>query len=214
MTKFGVSSVIYVAIIDDDKVLRDSLAVLIDGTNGFSCVGVYGDCETALRFVENDPPDVILMDIELPGMWGNEGVRCIKQLLPDVAIIMMTIHQENELIFDSLRAGACGYLIKNVEPAQLLQAIKEIHDGGAPMSMSIARKVAESFREKPPLKPLTDRQRQVLNKLCEGKSYQTIANELFIAKTTVKFHIKNIYKILQVTNKAGAVRKAIEKRLY
>jgi DNA-binding NarL/FixJ family response regulator len=206
---------IYVSIIDDDKVFRDNLAILIEGTKEFSCVGVYGDCETALKYIENDPPDVILMDIEIPGkMSGIQGVRKMKALIDDVDIIMLTVHDEPETIFESLKAGACGYLIKNIDPIELFTAIKEIHDGGAPMSMHIARMVVNSFKEKLPIKPLSDRQRQVLKKLCEGKSYQIIANELFISKTTVKFHIKNIYEILQVTNKVGAVRKAMEERLY
>jgi len=206
---------IYVSIIDDDKVFRDNLAMLIEGSKEFSCVGVYKDCETALKYIENDPPDVILMDIEIPGkMSGIQGVRKVKALIDDVAIIMLTVHDEPETIFESLKAGACGYLVKNIHPTELFTAIKEIHDGGAPMSMHIARLVVDSFKEKPPIKPLSDRQRQVIKKLCDGKSYQAIANELFISKTTVKFHIKNIYEILQVTNKAGAVRKAMEERLY
>ena len=206
---------IYVSIIDDDKVFRDNLAMLFEGSKEFSCVGVYGDCETALKYIENDPPDVILMDFEIPGkMSGIQGVRKVKALIDDVAIIMLTVHDEPETIFESLKAGACGYLVKNIHPTELFTAIKEIHDGGAPMSMHIARLVVDSFKEKPPIKPLSERQRQVIKELCNGKSYQAIANELFISKTTVKFHIKNIYEILQVTNKAGAVRKAMEERLY
>lgn len=205
---------IYVTIIEDDDELRESLAVLIDGTEGFSCVGMYRDCESAIKHIEDDLSDVILMDIELPGMSGIEGITEITGKLPDVEIIMLTIHEDNESVFESLRNGASGYLVKNIEQADLINAIKEVHEGGAPMSMPIARMVTHSFRKHPPLQPLTDRQQQVLKKLCEGKSYQAIANELFISKATVKFHIKNIYQTLHVLNKAGAVRVATKERLY
>jgi len=202
-----------VVIIEDDNELREGLRVLIEGTSNFSCVGAYADCETAIRNLEEDLPDVVLMDIELPGMSGVDGVASIKGELPDTEIIMLTIHEDNESVFDSLRNGASGYLIKNVEPAELINAIKEVYEGGSPMSMPVARMVTGSFRHKPPPYPLTRREREVLQKLCEGKSYQAIANELFIAKTTVKFHIKNIYRLLHVANKGAAVAKAKDDRI-
>lgn len=199
---------IEVSVIDDDDDFRNSLDILISGTRDLACISDYRDCETAIKKLVEDPPDVILMDVELPGISGIEGVWRIKQELPEVAIIMLTIHEDNESVFESLRNGASGYLVKNVEPAELLQAIKEVHEGGSPMSMPIARMVTRSFHKNPPLAPLSPREQEVLKKLCEGKSYQAIANDLFISKTTVKFHIKNIYHKLHVSNKAEAVGKA------
>ncbi|MFQ5708826.1 MAG: response regulator transcription factor [bacterium] len=138
---------ISVTIIEDDQVLRDSLAVLIRGTRGFSCTGTYDNWETALQNLDEDLPDVTLLDIELKGRSGIEGVAKIKEKQSDVAIVMLTIHEDNESVFHSLRNGASGYLVKNVEPADLLDAIKEVHAGGSPMSMAIARMVTNSFRK-------------------------------------------------------------------
>lgn len=202
-----------VGIIEDDDELREGLKVLIAGTSDFTCVGAYADCETAIQNLENDLPDVMLMDIELPGMSGVEGVKVIKKELPDTEIIMLTIHEDNKSVFDSLRNGASGYLVKNVEPAELINAIKEVYEGGSPMSMQVARMVTSSFHKKPPPYPLSKREREVLEKLCVGKSYQAIANELFIAKSTVKFHIKNIYRLLHVANKGAAIARAKDDRI-
>ncbi len=197
-----------VVVIEDDRELLDSLSVLLNGTPNLHCSGAYTSCEAAIKNLEFDLPDVILLDIELPGMSGIQGIRKIKKILPDVEIIMLTVHEDNEFVFESLRNGASGYLVKNVTPANLLAAIQEVYEGGSPMSMHIARMVTRSFQKNPPEYPLTRREKEVLKKLCEGKSYQAIANELFISKTTVKFHIRNIYKILHVTNKGEAISKA------
>lgn len=205
---------IEVTVIEDDEDFREGLAVLINSTSGFSCISTYGSCETALKHIQKDAPDVILMDIELPGMSGIAGVWQVKQKLPETEIIMLTIHEDNPSVFESLRNGASGYLVKNIHPSELLDAIREVFQGGAPMSMAIARMVTNSFRRDPPTQKLTERQQQVLEKLCQGKSYQAIANELFISKTTVKFHIKNIYKILRVENKAQAVRIATARNIF
>lgn len=202
-----------VVIIDDDPLLRESLAILIRGTKGFSCTKTYNDCETALKNLENDLPDVILLDIGLPGMSGIEGVRAIKDILSEIEIIMLTIYEDHHSVFESLQNGASGYLIKNIEPVDLLKAIKEVYHGGSPMNMEIARMVVDSLHKNPPEEPITSRQQEVLEKLCEGKSYQAIANELFISKATVKFHIKNIYKILHVSNRTQAAIKAKEENI-
>ena len=199
---------ITITIVEDDQELCQSLKVLINGTEGLECVGDYNNSEQAIKNLENDQPDVILMDINLPGMSGIDAVGIIKNKKPDIEIIMLTIHEDNESVFESLKKGASGYLVKNVEPANLLNAIKEVKAGGAPMSMPIARMVLKSFRCNPPLEPLSEREQDVLNKLRKGKSYLTIANELYISKSTVKFHIKNIYRKLHVSNKAEVIIKS------
>lgn len=205
---------IRVAIIDDDQDIREHLEVLIDHSSGFSCAGAYANCEAAFAKIVAAQPDVILLDIEMPGyMCGTEAIARLRQLLPEVEIIMLTIHSEDRNVFDALRNGASGYLDKNFEAVQLLNAIKEVTEGGAPMSMKIARMVRDSFRHSPPQTPLTERQFEVLKKLCEGKNYNQIAKELFIAKPTVRFHIKGLYNALHVCNKAQAITKAKDRKL-
>ena len=199
---------IYVAIIEDDVQLRRHLAGLLNGAEGFSCTADYTSCEQAIEDIPGNTPDIILMDIELPGMNGVEGTRRIKEKWPQIEILMLTIHEDNESVFQSLQNGACGYLVKNISPAELLKALKEAIDGGAPMSMQIARMVIRSFHKLQPDEPLTSREKEVLYKLRDGKSYKAIANELFIAKSTVKFHIKNIYRKLHVANKTQLALKS------
>ena len=204
---------IEISIIEDDKEIRESLAILIGGTEGFSCISHYGSCESALESIEDDAPDVILMDINLPGMTGIEGTKLIKQKLPQTEIIMLTISDDDKDVFDSLCAGACGYLRKNIPPLKLLEAINEAVNGGAPMSMEIARLVVGSFRKEIHFTDLTNREKEVLKCLCDGKSYKKISEELFIDINTVKFHIRNIYHKLEVNSKGEAIAKAIKKNL-
>jgi DNA-binding NarL/FixJ family response regulator len=203
-----------VSIIEDDQELRESLAVLLGGTPGFDCVSAYGDCETALKNLAGDQPDVILLDIEFGphNMSGIEAAWHLKQILPKAEIIMMTVRADHESVFQALKNGANGYLVKDVPPAELLSAIETISKGGSPMSMSIARLVTDSFHRHRCFDQLTARQREVLDKLCKGKSYKAIANELYIDLSTVKFHIRNIYELLQVTNKTEAVLKYMYKK--
>jgi DNA-binding NarL/FixJ family response regulator len=203
---------IYISIVEDDDAIRESLALLIDGTPGYCCISTYGDCETAVKGIEKDSPDVVLMDIELPGMSGIEGVRILRGKMPDIDIIMLTVHKDDKLVFQSLCAGACGYLTKNTTPARLLEAIREVYDGGAPMTTNIARMIVTSFQITPHSQ-LTKRETEVLAQLCEGLSYKMIADELCISEKTVHFHIKNIYKKLQVHSSAEAVAKALKERL-
>ncbi|MBD3342360.1 MAG: response regulator [Candidatus Lokiarchaeota archaeon] len=203
-----------VCVIEDDDELRKYYVDSINRMDGFEIVGDYADCESAIKNIDSDLPDFVLMDIQLPGMSGIEGVRKIKEILPDVHIIMLTIHADNESVFGSLRAGASGYLVKNVDADQLLSAIDEILLGGAPMSMTIARMVISFFREKPQKNPLTARQLEILKKLCEGKSYKMIADELYISIATVKFHIRKIYDKLQAESKADAIRIAMQRKLF
>lgn len=206
------SETITVTIIEDDKEIRESLSYIINATEGFECISTYGDCETAQSKIENELPDVVLMDIGLPGMSGIEGIKVIKEKRPDIDIIVLTIHENDQYVFDALCAGATGYLIKETQPAKILDAIKEVHSGGAPMSTQIARMVIGSFKVKPSA-DLTQRETEVLSNLCEGKSYKMIADTLFISEETVRRHIKNIYKKLEVHSKSEAVAKAIREKL-
>lgn len=203
---------ITVSIVEDDDEIRESLAILIDGTAGYSCVQTFKDCETAIPEIISFVPDVVLMDIGLPGMSGIEGVRKLKAKLPDINILILTVHSDNKLVFEALCAGACGYIIKDVSPTKLLDAIQETYRGGAPMSSRIARMVVDSFKTMPHSK-LTKRETEVLTQLCKGKSYRMIAEALSISEETVRRHIKHIYKKIEVSSKSEAVAKALKEKL-
>lgn len=203
---------IEVVIVEDDDEIRESLGILINGTPGFACTNTFRDCETAIEHIENALPDVVLMDIGLPGMSGIEGIRILKEKVPEVDILMLTVHGDNKMVFEALCAGACGYLIKDTQPAKLLDAIEEAHAGGAPMSSKIARLVVDSFKVIPN-SCLTRREKEVLTHLCRGKSYKQIAETLFISEETVRRHIKNIYRKLEVNSKSEAVAKALKEKL-
>lgn len=204
--------IISVAIVEDDDEIRETLSLLINGTEGFVCPESYVDCESAMNGVASSKVDVVLMDIQLPGMSGIEGVGRIKERSPRTDVIMLTIHKDDDLVFRSLCAGASGYLVKNTKPERILDAIKEVVEGGAPMSTSIARMIVNSFR-KTTTTPLTARETEVLTYLCKGQSYKMIADALFVSEQTVHFHIKNIYLKLQVHSKSEAVAKAIREKL-
>ena len=203
---------ISVAIVEDDADIRQLMQLIIDGSPGFMCDKVYNDCETAVPELIASPPDIILMDIDLPGMNGVEGVKMIRQQNMVSSILMLTIHEGSNKVFDSLCAGANGYLIKGIPPVELLAALKDAHEGGAPMSSSIASKVVKYFHTANHTN-LSERELEILQLLCDGENYSTIASALFISKNTVKGHIKNIYKKLEVNNRAEAVLKAHKTRL-
>lgn len=203
---------IRVAIIEDDHDIRQLMQLIIDGSPGFSCKQAFGDCESGIPALLAENADVVLMDIDLPGMSGIEGVARLREGSPTLNIVMLTVHEDDEAVFDSLCAGAVGYLVKGLPPVQLLDAIKEAYEGGSPMSASIARRVVRSFQPILP-NPLSEREKEVLKMLCEGENYKTIAEALFVSTNTVKAHIKNIYEKLQVHNRAGAVGKALKHRL-
>jgi DNA-binding NarL/FixJ family response regulator len=203
---------IHVAIVEDDREIRQLLTLIIDGSPGYACKLSFNDCESAIPVILRKPPDVVLMDIDLPGMSGIEGVRKIKAQLPDLDCIMLTIKEDDESVFESMCAGATGYLVKDTPPVDLLDAIREVVNGGAPMSAGIARRVIGSFK-KTAESPLTPRETEILNLLCDGENYKTIADKLFISGDTVRQHIKNIYRKLQVNSRAEAVKRAIRDRL-
>jgi DNA-binding NarL/FixJ family response regulator len=206
---------ITVSIVEDDNDIRQSLALLINGTKGYACQYTYGTCKSGIDGVLGHPTDVVLMDLGLPDASGVEGIKAIKAKLPEIDIIVLTAHENDQLVFDSLCAGACGYLIKDTSPARLLEAIRESKEGGAPMSTQIARMVVGSFQRKKDTReePLSHRELEVLNQLCISRSYKMIADSLFISEETVRRHIKNIYRKLQVHSKSEAVAKAIKERL-
>lgn len=206
------TTLISVTLVEDDDDLREGLATLIEAAEGFCCAGKYGDCPAALAGLRREPADVVLMDIQLPGMNGIVGARQIKQLLPATDVIMLTMHKDDTLVFEALCAGATGYLMKDTKPVALLAAIREVRTGGAPMSSNIARMIVDSFR-RTTTSPLTPRETEVLTQLCRGQSYKMIAHTLFLSEQTVHFHIKNIYEKLHVHSKSEAVAKALRERL-
>lgn len=213
----GSPAIIKAAIIEDQRDIREGLALMIRGTDGFHCTGAFRSMEEALQKIGIDLPDVVLVDIGLPGMSGIEGIRLLKQSYPSILLLMLTVYDDDEMIFDALCAGACGYLLKKTPPARLLESLKEAMDGGAPMSPEIARRVIKLFQEiHPPERAdykLTPHEIRLLRLLVEGHNYKTAAVEVGVSVTTVAFHMRNIYAKLQVHSKSEAVAKALRNRL-
>ncbi len=202
---------ISVAIVEDNAEVRRNLSRYIDGAPGFRCKHLCATAEEALRTIPPSPPDVVLMDIQLPGMSGIACTASLKAALPSVPVMMLTVYEDTEVIFRALKAGASGYLLKRSDPAKVLEAIKELHHGGAPMTDQIARKVIESFH---PSKPevhsqdkLTTREEEILDQLAQGYVTKEIADRLGISSATVRFHLKHIYDKLHVRSRVEAVIK-------
>jgi len=194
---------IRITIVEDKKPIREGLALLISATDGLSCPKTYDCCEDMLEQLAEDKPDLILMDIGLPGMSGIEGIKQVRKEQPDCLILMLSVNEDNDHIFEALCAGACGYLIKKTPPAQLIEAIIEAHEGGSPMNSHIARKVVTYFQKQNSPREsseadVTDREREILASLAQGNSYKLVADALCISIDTVRFHIRNIYRKLQV----------------
>lgn len=208
---------IKVAIIEDRREIRDGLAMLISGTDGFKCTGTYRSMEDALPRIGTDLPDVALCDIGLPGMSGIEGMRILKERFPNLLLLMLTIYDDDERIFNALCAGACGYLLKKTPPAKLLEGLREAVEGGSPMSPEVARRVIALFRDiRPPERAdyeLTPHETRLLKLLVEGHNYKTAALELNVSINTISFHMRHIYEKLQVHSKSEAVAKALRDRL-
>lgn len=201
-----------VFIVEDDKELRASFAHIVNNSDKFVAIGAYKDAEDAIREIRQKKPEIILMDIEMPGMSGVEATAFIKEQYPHIEVIMVTVYEDNELVFNALKAGASGYITKSANYLELLSALDEISKGGAPMSTKIARMVIHNFHLNPD-SPLTKREKEVLRMISEGKTYSQISTELFISKETAKTHIRNIYEKLQVNKKSDAIAKAAEQRL-
>jgi DNA-binding NarL/FixJ family response regulator len=217
MASTTANGVIKVAIIEDRREIRESLAMLIGGTNGFECIAAYRSMEDALARIGANLPDVVLSDIGLPGMSGIEGIRILKEKYPNLLLIMLSIYDDDERIFDALCAGACGYLLKKTPPVRLLESLREAVEGGSPISPEVARRVITLFRDvRPPGKAdydLTPHETRLLKMLVEGHNYKTAALELNVSINTISFHMRHIYEKLQVHSKSEAVSKALRDRL-
>jgi DNA-binding NarL/FixJ family response regulator len=212
-----IASEIRVAIVEDQRDIRECLTFLIDGTDGYVCTGSYRTMEEALDQIGHQLPDVVLSDIGLPGMDGIEGIRILKERHPELLILMLTVYDDDERIFDAMCAGASGYLLKKTPPAKLLESLTEAVAGGAPMSPEVARRVITLFREiRPPDRAdyqLTPHETRLLKLFVEGHIYKTAAVELGVSVNTVNFHVRNIYEKLQVHTRSEAVAKALVNRL-
>ncbi len=196
-----------VLIVEDDQEIRNSFSLIVNSSQRFMVINAYSNCEEAIESINRDKPEIILMDVELPGMNGIQGTKIIKEKSPMSEIIMVTVYEDSELVFEALKAGASGYITKSANYMELLTALEEIVKGGAPMSSRIARMVIDNFHVNPN-SPLTRRETEILQLIAEGKTYTQISEELFISKETAKTHIKNIYSKLQVNSKSEAIAKA------
>jgi len=201
-----------VMIVEDDQEIRNSFSLIVNSSQRFTVVGAYGDCEEAINSLNRDKPEIVLMDIELPGINGIKGTQIIKDKSPNTEVIMVTVYEDSELVFEALKAGASGYITKSANYMELLSALDEIIRGGAPMSSRIARMVIDNHHINPN-SPLTKRETTILQLISEGKTYTQISEELFISKETAKTHIKNIYSKLQVNSKSEALAKASVEKL-
>ncbi|HTQ50411.1 MAG TPA: response regulator transcription factor [Candidatus Acidoferrales bacterium] len=206
---------IAVSIVEDNDKLRGTLARVVNRADGFRCVSDYANAEEALKALPQVKPDVVLMDINLPGMNGVECVRQLKQLLPQTQVMMLTVYEDTENIFNALTAGANGYMLKRTSSKELLEAIHEVHRGGSPMTMHIARKVVSSFQKTAataqPTENLSEREQQVLDLLSQGLMYKEIADKLQISYETVHTYIRRIYEKLQVRTRTEAVAKFLRR---
>lgn len=202
-----------VLIVEDDPEIRNSFSLIVNSSQKFYVASAYATCEEAIKHLNSDRPDIVLMDIELPGgMNGIQGTKIIKEKHPHADIIMVTVYEDSELVFEALKSGASGYITKSANYLELLSALEEIMKGGAPMSSKIARLVIDNFHVNPN-SPLTKRETEILQLISEGKTYTQISEELFISKETSKTHIKNIYSKLQVKSKSEAIAKANQEKL-
>jgi DNA-binding NarL/FixJ family response regulator len=208
---------IRVGVIEDRSDIREALELLLDETDGLACVGAWGSMEAALPRIAPPLPDVVLVDIGLPGMSGVEGIRLLRERHPSLILLVLSIYEEDQRIFDALCAGATGYLVKNTSPESLIASLHEAVAGGSPMSPQIARKVIELFRQLAPTSPpdynLTPHETRLLRLMAEGLHYKTAGERLGVTASTVSFHLQQIYRKLQVQTKSEAVAKALREHL-
>ncbi len=208
-------STIRLAVVEDHAEERDNLVELLNSSPGFVCVAACGSAKEALRVLPDRKPDIVLMDIQMAGMSGIDCVRELQPMLADVQVMMLTVVEDHERIFQSLAAGATGYLLKKTPPPKLLEAIRELHAGGSPMSGQVARKVVAAFRQAPASKSADERlspiEESVLQRLARGLLYKEVAEELDIAISTVRTHVWRIYRKLQVHNRTEAILKGLDR---
>jgi DNA-binding NarL/FixJ family response regulator len=212
---------IKVVLYEDNKQLREGLAMLIQGTEGFSVVNSYRNCNHVETEIEQDKPDIVLMDIDMPGTGGIDGLKRIRAQGHPCKILMLTVFDDRKSIFEAVRAGADGYLLKKTPPAKLLEHLKDLYEGGAPMTASIARQIIEMFNQlheageakKGEEFNLTQREKEVLQLMVKGYTYKPASTELYISVETIRSHIKNIYEKLHVNSKSEAVAKAFKNKL-
>ena len=207
-----------VVIVEDKDFIREGLTDLLNDSDGFNCVGSFSDCESMLEKIESIDADVIIMDIGLPGMSGIDGTKELKKMIPSIIVIVFTIHEESEKVFEALISGASGYLVKTTPHKEILSSIKDAYDGGSPMNSHIAKKMVELLRAFDEQKKvdndlLSERENQVLTALAEGQAYKQIAEKLFISSHTVRYHIRNIYEKLNVNSQTAAIALAMKKGL-
>lgn len=189
-----------IVLIEDYELVRNTYKKIINSTEDFIVVGDFESCELAIPKLEELAPDVLFMDINLPGINGIEGIRIIRKQFPKIAVIVVTVNEESNYVFEALCAGAVGYITKVSGKQKIIEALEQLNQGGAPMSIKIARMVVESFQEKK-LNELSDRENEVLTQLARGKSYASIGEELNVSVNTIKTHVRNIYEKLHVTSK-------------
>ncbi|HZX58699.1 MAG TPA: response regulator transcription factor [Mucilaginibacter sp.] len=203
---------IRIVVIEDDEIIREGYTLLIGQTDGYQVVNSYASFDEAVKTIAGDSPDVILLDIELPGTNGIQAIPKLKKMLPHAYILILTVYESEKMIFDALANGASGYLTKNTPAAKIVESIREVKDGGGPMSVNIARMVIKSFQRNQE-SPLSKRETQILEQIADGKSRSQVAKDLFIDLETVRSHIKNIYLKLDVNSRADAIKTAKENKL-
>ncbi|MBI3218262.1 MAG: response regulator transcription factor [Bacteroidetes bacterium] len=201
-----------VVIIEEDSSLLQILSLVIGGTEKFNVIGLYGTFDEAFKSFKKSIPDIVLMDIDLPGTNGIEGTRLLREYYPATEVVIVTNYENDEIIFEALRAGAIGYILKSINYVELILALEELIKGGAPLSSKIARKVINNYHVNLN-SPLSSRERQIMQMISVGKTYSEIAEECHISKETSKTHIRNIYMKLKVNSKSEAIAKANNDRL-
>lgn len=202
-----------VAIIEDNEYMREGWKIILDFEPDMCVIAEHDSCEKAFEDYQLNTADVILLDIQLPGMHGTEGVKILREKFPQAVVLMVTVHDDDKRIFTALKNGATGYLLKKTSPSELIEAVRVANDGGSPMSPNIARKVINSFHTESTEIDLSESEKSILQLLAAGNSYKGISKEVFLSVDGVRYHIRKIYNKLEVSNKSEAVAKALRKRL-